>query len=207
MQGVTVETKLQGETIGAEQSEGAARIVEAVGAGVEGIARTAAGMVDRRRRRRDLHAAARAAARRRGGVFHSRQRHCRRCTTRPISTSTKPRSTTACGFSPASPTACSERRDEHHPAQSRPRDARAARASGRRCRAIDRGARHRCRSADAQPGDVDRLRDGRCRREGDGGPRLARSRLRAAAFARDGMAVHAGRQVVPLHAAAWREMA
>ena len=41
-------------------------------------------------------------------------------------------------------------------------------ASGRGRRAIDGGARHRCRSADAQPGDVDRLRDGRCRREGDG---------------------------------------
>ena len=38
MQGVTVETKLQGETIGAEQSEGAARIVEAVGGSVKGIA-------------------------------------------------------------------------------------------------------------------------------------------------------------------------
>jgi aminobenzoyl-glutamate utilization protein A len=38
MQAVTVETKLQGETIGAEQSEAAARIVEEVGATVAGIA-------------------------------------------------------------------------------------------------------------------------------------------------------------------------
>jgi aminobenzoyl-glutamate utilization protein A len=37
MENVTMETKLQGETIGAAQSEGAARIVEAAGSAVEGI--------------------------------------------------------------------------------------------------------------------------------------------------------------------------